>query len=218
VRIDVRGTFFANISVVENDSIDLVDEKTCNGSILIDMPAWSVYYVEITPTNYVKIHDVSVVGALCSKTMVGRGYDCSVNVTVSNNGARYFTETFNGTVNASTTTIGTQTVNDMPNETSIILTFVWNTADFGYGLYTITAFVRPVQGEINTPGWVLVTIPGDLSGDLRVTYTDLLTLRSNYGSKPGDVKWNPNSDINGDGVVGLADLVILAIHYGQHYP
>src|SRR5271157_2423560 len=51
VRIDVGGTFFANISVVENDSIDLVDEEICNGSIQINMPAWSTYYIEITPTR-----------------------------------------------------------------------------------------------------------------------------------------------------------------------
>jgi hypothetical protein len=216
VRIDVGGTFFANISVVENDSIDLVDEKICNGSILIDMPAWSIYYIEITPTNYTKVHDVSVVDALFSKTMVGQGYNCSVNVTVSNDGD--FTETFNVTVNASATTIGTQTLNDMPNGTSIILTFVWNTVDFGYGMYTITAYVRPVQSEINTPGWVLVTIPGDVNGDAKVTLSDLVILANAYGSKPGDIKWNPNSDINGNGKLDLPDLVLLALHYGQHYP
>jgi hypothetical protein len=216
VRIDVGGTFFANISVIENDSIDVVNEKICNGNILIDMPAWSIYYIEITPTNYTKVHDVTVVGALSSKTMVGQGYNCSVNVTVSNDGD--FAETFNVTVNASTTTIGTQTVNDMPNGTRITLTFAWNTVDFGYGMYTISAYVQPVQSETNTPGSVLVTVPGDLSGDLRVTNTDLATLRSSYGSKPGDVKWNPNADINSNDAVDLTDLVILANHYRQHYP
>jgi hypothetical protein len=43
-------------------------------------------------------------------------------------------------------------------------------------------------------------------------------LANAYGSKPGDIKWNPNSDINGNGKVDLADLVTMAIHYGQHYP
>jgi hypothetical protein len=40
-------------------------------------------------------------------------------------------------------------------------------------------------------------------------------LANAYGSRLGDVKWNPNAEINGNGVVDLADLVNLALHYGQ---
>jgi hypothetical protein len=43
-------------------------------------------------------------------------------------------------------------------------------------------------------------------------------LANDYGSKPDDSNWNPNADINGDGKVSLQDLVILASHYGQHFP
>src|SRR5271157_916413 len=43
-------------------------------------------------------------------------------------------------------------------------------------------------------------------------------LASAYGSRPGDAKWNPSADLDGNGVVGLSDLVILTNHYGQHIP
>jgi hypothetical protein len=38
-----------------------------------------------------------------------------------------------------------------------------------------------------------------------------------YGSKPSDPKWNPNADVNDDGIVDIFDLVIVSIHYGAEY-
>ena|SRR5271157_2809332 len=70
-----------------------------------------------------------------------------------------------------------------------------------------------------------ITIPGDINGDFRVTLADLVYLANAYGTTPasGGIPgtphaWNPNADIDGNGVVGLTDLVILALHYAQHYP
>ncbi|MGD0979308.1 MAG: dockerin type I domain-containing protein [Candidatus Bathyarchaeia archaeon] len=104
------------------------------------------------------------------------------------------------------------------------LTFTWNTTDFAYGNYTISAYAQPVPGETDTAnnnftgGVVTVTIPGDLNGDFKVNHVDLIMLADAYGSKPGDAKWNTNADLNGNSRVDLADLVALATHYGQHYP
>jgi hypothetical protein len=36
-----------------------------------------------------------------------------------------------------------------------------------------------------------------------------------YGSKPGEPNWNPKADLDGNGTVGLSDLVILAKNYGK---
>jgi hypothetical protein len=47
---------------------------------------------------------------------------------------------------------------------------------------------------------------------------DLVLLANTYGSKPGDIKWNPNADINGNNIADLADLVLMATHYGQQIP
>ena len=60
---------------------------------------------------------------------------------------------------------------------------------------------------------------GDLNGDGKVNLADLVLFADAYGSKPGDLNWNPLADIAPPyGNIGLTDLVTLAMHYGQHYP
>jgi hypothetical protein len=92
------------------------------------------------------------------------------------------------------------------------------------GNYTLSASAEDIQGEVNaqnnafTLGIVQVSVPGDINGDFNVTNADVAVLTNAYGSSYGDARWNPNADINGNGVVDLRDLVILALHYGQHYP
>lgn len=59
-------------------------------------------------------------------------------------------------------------------------------------------------------------VPGDISGDFKVDLVDLAILQGAYGSTPQTPsRWNPNADIDTNGVVGLSDLVILALHYKQ---
>lgn len=66
-----------------------------------------------------------------------------------------------------------------------------------------------------------------LNGDFKVGLTQLVILTNAYGShcanyhyqgEPTSPNWNPNADVNDDGIVNLADLVIMANHYGQHHP
>jgi parallel beta-helix repeat protein len=166
-------------------------------------------------------HDLAVTDVQTSKTVVGQGYNVSITVTVADYGA--FREAFSATVYANTAAIYTQSINSTSGESKTI-TFAWNTTGFAYGNYTISAYTSPVPNETNTAnnnftgGVVTVTMPGDINGDFKVTNTSLMTLVSSYGSKPSDVNWNPNADIDGNGIVGLTDLVILAQHYEQHFP
>lgn len=48
--------------------------------------------------------------------------------------------------------------------------------------------------------------------------SDLVTLALAYGSKPGNTTWNSSADIDGNLIVGLSDLVILAQNYGRTDP
>jgi hypothetical protein len=167
------------------------------------------------------IHDVAVTDVTSSKTVIGRRYGDNITVVVQNEGN--FTETFTVTVYANTTAAASQNVTlSSGNSTSITLT--WNTTGFVYGNYTISAYATPVPGETNTAnnnytdGLAVVTIPGDLNGDLTVGLQDLVILANAYGSRPGNPNWNANADIDNSGIVRLSDLVIMAQHYGQHYP
>jgi outer membrane protein assembly factor BamB len=167
------------------------------------------------------IHDVAVTNVTSSKTVICQGYGGNITVTLQNQGN--FTETFNVTVYANTTSAASQNVTlSSGNSTNITLT--WNTTGFVYGNYTINAYAWPVPGETNTAnnnrtdGLTVVTIPGDLNGDLTVGLKDLVNLANAYGSRPGNPNWNANADIDSNGIVGLTDLVIMAMHYGQHNP
>jgi hypothetical protein len=110
-----------------------------------------------------------------------------------------------------------------------ILSFTWNTSALPFGNYITGAYAEPVQNETILSDnqlelSVIVTIPGDLNGDYKVSLADLVLLANAYGTTPsspwgtGLHQWNPNADIDGNLIVGLTDLVILALHYGQHYP
>jgi hypothetical protein len=166
--------------------------------------------------------DIAVTNVTPLKTIVGQGYSMRINVTVENQGDQ--TETFNVTVYTNTTAIETQTVNSIPNGTSTILTFTWNTTGFAKGNYTISAYAWPVPGETDisnntlTDGWVVVTIPGDVDGDFDVDIYDVVKITGIYASRQGDLQFNPNSDLDDDGEITIYDVVRCTSHYGQHYP
>jgi hypothetical protein len=177
----------------------------------------------IVTANYTtSIHDVAITNLNLGRTVVGQGLVLNFTVTVGNRGN--FPETFNVTASSNSTPVGTQKIDEMPNNTLTTITFTWNTTPLAYGDYTISASASLVPNEANTTnnnfdgGSVKVTIPGDIDGNYRVQLADLVLLASAYGSKSGDPRWNPNADIDNSGMVGLSDLVILAQHYGQHYP
>jgi hypothetical protein len=172
------------------------------------------------------IHDVAVVNVACSKTVVGQGFSASIKVTVANQGN--FTETFNVTAYANATSIGTESVTSpASNSTTIILT--WNTNSFAYGNYTLSAYAEPVPGETNTTnnnftgGWIIVSLPGDITGpngvpDGKVDILDVNYVAKYYGTSLSRPKWNPNADINNDGKVDIRDVNIVAKNLGQHFP
>ncbi|MGD0977645.1 MAG: PQQ-binding-like beta-propeller repeat protein [Candidatus Bathyarchaeia archaeon] len=164
------------------------------------------------------VHDVAVTN-VASRTVVGQGFNASINVTVANQGG--YSETCKITVYANATIVGSQNITVSAGD-SLAVTFTWNTSGcLAYDNYTISAYDSPVAGEMNTAnnnctgGCVIVTKPGDINGDFKVDLKDLVKLTNAYGSKPGDANWNQNADIDGNGTVGLSDLVILAQHYGQ---
>ena len=169
------------------------------------------------------VRDVAITNVTPSKTVVGQGYSMSINVTVANQGD--YPETFNVTVYANTTEIGRQEIT-LASSTSTTLTFTWNTTGFAKGNYSVWAYAWPVLGEKDktdntyTDGWVVVTILGDINGDLKVDVKDLVLVIKYFGSYPGHpIKpWNPNADVNSDNKVDIKDLVLVIKHFGEHYP
>ena len=81
--------------------------------------------------------------------------------------------------------------------------------------YTIMAGASFMGSNVTNSTQVTMTLGGDVNLDGKVNLSDLVYLARAYGSKPGDPRWNPACDFQGNGVIGLGDLVILASNYGK---
>jgi len=191
------------------------DHTNINGSYKLIILQTGTYTVEVTPppelnllgnstttdvtvgettiVNFVLrgVHDVAVVNVTLSKTVVGQGYSTSINVTVENQGA--YTETFNVTVCYNETAIilpngKNHTTITLPSGNSTTITLTWNTTGVAKGNYTIRAYAWSVSGEI------------DITDN---TFID------------GLVEIVIHGDVNGDGIVDIFDLVLVASAYGS---
>jgi hypothetical protein len=182
---------------------------------------WLPVFYYITERAVNESFDTAVTSILSQKTVVGQGYLTNVNVTVANQGA--FTENLSLAVYVNTTCIVTKnfTLNGASSTTAM---FAWNTTGFAYGNYSLWAYVTPLSGETHTTdntlafGILTVTIPGDFSGDLKISPYDFALLAAAYGSTPKKPNWNPNCDVNSDGKVGPFDFAILSSNFGKQWP
>ncbi len=184
--------------------------------------------VTVNSSGELLIHDITVTNVKTSKDgckpmpTVGNDSFVKVNVAVLNEGN--FTETFNVTLYANSTVVGTQTVSGLAAGAQTVLTYTWNVSGWTQGNYTISAYAVPVFGETNTAdnncsdGVIKIVISGDINGDGIVDIYDAIILANAYNSKPGGKYWNPNADINGNNIVDIYDAIIMANHYNQHYP
>ena len=165
--------------------------------------------------------DIAIITTTASKTIIGQGFCLDINCTVVNRGDHV--ETFDVFAYADSFLIKELQITLNPKENKT-LSFTWNTTDFAYSNYNISIYATLLPGETNTEdntfiyGMVKVTIPGDINGDFNVQLLDLVLFATAYNSYLGEPKWNPNADIDNNLVANLADLVIVAKHYGQHYP
>ena len=131
--------------------------------------------------------DVSVVGVTLSATEVYVGDVVNITVVVQNFGS--VAETFNVTVFYNDSIMETQDVTDLIAGAQKNLTFSWHTADVQACCnYTVKAEASVLPDEDDTANNV---------------YVD------------GAVKVKMQGDVNGDGIVDIWDLSIVAVAYGR---
>jgi hypothetical protein len=180
------------------------------------------YIKTILFTPYLLMHDVAVTDVTPSKTVVEQGSCLNINVTVANQGI--YTESFNVTVYADTTSIASQTITlDYGNSTT--LTFTWNTSGFAMNTYTIIAEAEQVEGESHTEdnrytdGMITVTWLGDLNGDFIVNEDDLWNFCTyfityyQYGFRSEMRRF----DFNNDGKIDEVDLWAFCAAFIDYY-
>jgi parallel beta-helix repeat protein len=171
-------------------------------------------------------HDVGATVLNLSKTIVGKGYCLNSSLTVVNYSEE--TETFNTTLLANGTDVQTQSFS-LLTRNSTEIPFVWNTTDFVYGNYTMSAYASPAPGEIdvtdnnctsNIP--VHVGVPGDVSSTTPGVYDGVTNMKDIaymvmlFNTRPSSSNWNPNADVDNDAVCNMRDIAIAVIYFNQH--
>jgi hypothetical protein len=168
------------------------------------------------------VSDIAVTKIILSKTIVGQGFNISINVTVANQGD--FTETFNVTTYANQTLIGEIYNVELTSRNFTTILFTWNTTGLAKGNYTISAVADTVPGETDTAdnelidSWVFVGLIGDINADGIVDIADIYLIALSYGAIIGTPQYKPNLNINSDGIIDIEDIYIAAIHYGEINP
>ena len=166
--------------------------------------------------------DVALMGILPCKTVVGQGSIVKVNVIVADLGGP--DATFNVTLYANETVIGTQSILNLSGWNSTNVCFSWDTHGFAKGNYTISAVADTVLGETYTSdntfvdGLIKVSCVGDLNGDYVTDGQDYQLVKKAVPSSPGSPRWNPNADLNDDGVVDGQDFQTVKNNIGQSAP
>ena len=142
-----------------------------------------------------------------SRTIVGQGYNVTINYTVWNLGD--FTQEFDIILYGNQTTLQTTPALLSPN-TQISISFVWNTSNTAKGNYSLNTCTHLI-------GWVFVTIPGDVDGDRDVDIYDIVSMAGSYGTNEGEPDYEVNYDIEGDGDIDIFDIVSAAGNYGESW-
>ena len=79
------------------------------------------------------------------------------------------------------------------------------------GVYTLEG---GFWGGVGAPVAV-VPIPGDVTGDNLVDGDDLKAVVRAFGTNPNSPNWNPLVDLDEDNLVGILDLVLVVLYFGQ---
>ena len=191
--------------------------------VFFNWQKWKYGHLQGISTYPLKVGtvDIAVTNVVCSKTVIGQDYLMSINVTVANEGN--LNETFYVTVYADSTVIQRQAILSLSGGNSATVTLTWNTTGVSHGDYTISVVADIIPGETDTAdntysgGTVLVTIPGDVNGDRTVGVSDLDALAEAYGSTLTSPNWDPNADINNDGIVDIVDIRNTGTHWGESW-
>lgn len=47
---------------------------------------------------------------------------------------------------------------------------------------------------------------------------DVAYVAKRFGTDPSKPLWDPNADLNSDGIIDMRDIGTVAKHFGEHYP
>jgi parallel beta-helix repeat protein len=153
---------------------------------------------------------IAMLSASCSKTVVGQGYNVTIDALIKNVGTS--TQSFTVFVYANGTVIYSKPISGLPALGQMGVAFNY-TASLAYGNYSISACGQPIN-------WVKITIPGDANGDGIVNIMDVGVIAAHW-LQPVPLSAPPklaNADVNCDGIVNIMDVGVIAVHWLQTTP
>jgi len=170
---------------------------------------------------------VNLSAPIPKKTILGRGYSTTIYVAVENQGRNTETDLQIDIYWSNSThfnqTIYSFVISELAASTFIILNTAWNTGGLMYGNYTISGYAVPVLGEENITNNlfigsdVKVGVPCDIYWlDGYCNMRDIGYITSHFmttPTEPQETGWDPNADINNDGVVNMRDIGIAANNF-----
>ena len=177
-----------------------------------------IYFEFTASTHEVTVQyattNIAITKLTPSRTVVATGYSMLINVTVENQGI--FTETFNVTLYANTTSIASQNVT-LTSINSTTITFTWNTSGFTYAyILSVNASVLDNETKLTDNtfvyGIVKVSCLGDINGDFVSSMLDYQLVKNAIPSIPGSSKWNPNADMDDNRIINMLDYQIVKNH------
>ena len=203
IRNDTGGPLSCNIHFIVGDDLIIP-------TILVNPDAYRIPFTPQDGTYKLLFpsHDIGITSVVALKTIVGQGFNLSINVTISNYGNN--TENFNVTAYANTTIIQKQNVT-LASFNSTTITLTWNTSGFARA-YAISVNATPLEGEADlsdnqfTDGILKVSCLGDVNGDYRTDMLDYQRVKRAVDSVLGSPNWNPNADFNDDLTVDTTDF------------
>jgi len=117
---------------------------------------------------------------------------------------------------------GTQKGVKLYSGSQTTITLTWNTTGFAKGNYTVSANATTVLGEIDiadnsyTDGIVRVNMVGDVAPPFgTVNILDILYVAVHFGAEIPEPRYDPNADIDCNGVINILDILVIAVHLGE---
>mgnify|MGYP000397905134 CR=1 FL=1 len=147
---------------------------------------WLPVFVYITDRAIREAYDIALLSVTPLKTIVGQGFLAEINVTILNEGS--FEETFNLIIYANNTEMEVKSITLRANSTATFF-FTCNTTGLDRGEYILQVYIQPIPGEVDVDDNFFT------DGYFKVTV-------------PGDV--------NGDELVDVYDLILVASAFGEH--
>jgi len=169
--------------------------------------------------------NIAVNGVSPRKTIVGQGYNATIEIILENQG--WQSGTTSVIVYVNTTVLSTFIDLAMSGREQMILNSTWQTTTYAKGNYTISIIATPIPGEVDTTddsyNWTVhLGVPSDVSSSTQGVYDGIVNMRDIqymillFNAKPGSTKWNPNADVNNDLVVNMRDINIAIMNFNKH--